>query len=79
MEQIFIYLILAVIAIVTISIFIQSVRDLYDQRMEVLDDIMELFKGTKLHMNYKNRRNKVEIISKDEYMSIWSGKTVEME
>ena len=79
MSSIFLYLVLAVIAIVTISIFIQSVRDLYDQRMEVLDDIMELFKGTRLHMNYKNWRNKVEVLTKEEYMNIWSGKTIDVE
>lgn len=71
MEYLFIYILLAVIVIATLSITFGCIRDL------VVDT--RWFRSTKMGMNYHNRLNKVEILTKEEYMNLWSGKTVEME
>lgn len=71
MEYFFIYILLAVLAFATISVAIVCIRDL------VVDT--RWFRSTKMGMNYHNRLNKVEILTKEEYMNLWSGKTVEME
>ena len=71
MEYIFIYALLLIIAVTVVAISFESVRDL------VVDT--EWFRSTKMGMNYHNRLNKVEILTEEEYMNLWSGKNVEVE
>ena len=71
MEYIFIYALLLIIAVTVVTISFESVRDL------VVDT--EWFRSTKMGMNYHNRLNKVEILTEEEYMNLWSGKNVEVE
>ena len=69
MEYLFIYILLAVIVIATLSIAFGCIRDL------VTDT--KWFRSTKMGMNYHNRLNKVEILTEEEYFLLWNGKVVE--
>ena len=71
MEYFFIYILLAVLAFATITVSFVCIRDL------VVDT--RWFRSTKMGMNYHNRLNKVEILTEEEYMNLWTGRTVEME
>ena len=71
MTTLFPTLLAAICGIVALVIFIQCVRDL------VIDS--SWFHSTKCGMNYHNRKNKVEILTEEEYHLLWSGKTVEAE
>lgn len=71
MEYLFIYILLAVIVIATLSVAFGCIRDL------VVDT--KWFRSTKTGMDYHNRLNKVEILTKEEYMNLWTGKMVDAE
>ena len=71
MTNIFLYIVLAVIVAAAIMVSVQSVRDLMTDTA--------WFRGTKFGMNYHNRLNKVEILTEEQYMNVWSGKSVEAE
>lgn len=40
--------------------------------------IINWIKSTKWWMDRNNRRNKVEILTEEEYFLLWNGKTVEV-
>ena len=71
MTNLFPTLLAIIIGIIALGVFVQSMKDL------VVDT--KWFRSTKMGMNYHNRLNKVEILTEEEYMKVWSGKMVDAE
>lgn len=67
MGQIFAIIIEVFFGLVALSIAVQCAADLKEQREEVLEDIRSFIRGTKLHMFIKNKMNKVEVLTDDQY------------
>lgn len=40
--------------------------------------LIDWIKSTKWWMNHNNRKNKVEILTEEEYFLLWNGKVVEV-
>ena len=74
MSTIFLYLVLAVIAIAAVLVFIQTMRDFL-----LSEDTKKWFYSTKIGAKYCNRKNKVEILTDEQFHMLWSGKIVEAE
>ena len=55
-------------------VFIQAMGDILNNK-----DTRMWFYSTRIGAWFCNRRNKVEILTDEEYMKLWNGKTVEGE
>lgn len=74
MSNFFLTLIWIVCCIMILLVFTQSMRDLL-----MSEDTKKWFYSTRIGAWFCNRRNKVEILTDEEYMKLWNGKTVEGE
>lgn len=61
MDTIFITIVMLFIGVIAVMLFIQTNVDLWNEMRK------ELFEGTRIWMWYKNRKNKVKILSDMEY------------
>ena len=61
MDTIFITIVMLFIGVIAVMLFIQTNVDLWNEMRK------ELFEGTRIWMWYKNRKNKVKILSDTEY------------
>ena len=74
MSNFFLTLIWIVCCIMILLVFIQSMRDLL-----MSEDTKKWFYSTRIGAWVCNRRNKVKILTDEEYYQMWNGKTVEGE
>jgi len=73
MEFIFSIIIEVIIFLFALAIFIQCSRDLLCD-----PETIQMLKSTRIGGWINNRRNKVKVISEEEYNRLWSGKNIDM-